>query len=405
MSPFLNVMNRFSSLGNLLTFGDIPVWRDVRVLKAFAQIASAIVVVFFIAFFVSNVLGAAEKRGLDLGFDYLSQEAGFPISETVIEYAESDSFGYAFVVGMLNTLKVVLLGLALATILGVSAGVARLSSNWIVAKIALAYVETFRNVPLLIQLFIWYFAVFQALPLVHDNIRWPGPIYLSNRGVFMAWPSPTATLSTWLLLLGVGFLLSIIIYAILSRVHGRIGRRFYPALVSIAAFVFVATMGWVMLDEGPLTRDVPVLGRFNFDGGAHLSPEFAALVVGLVVYTGAFIAEIVRAGIQSVQRGQSEAARSLGLTGIQTLRFVVFPQALRVIIPPLINQYLNLSKNSSLAIAIGYPDLFSIGRTMVNQAGRAVPTFMLIMVAYLAASLAFSLVGNLYNRRARIVER
>ncbi len=387
------------------TYRGIPVWRDVRVLRAAAQIISAILVVSFLVFFVGNVLDAADKRGLALGFGFLGEEAGFPISESVIEYRESDSFQYAFLVGILNTLKVALLGMVLATALGFLVGVARLSSNWLVNKISGIYIEIFRNIPLLVQLFFWYFGVFLLLPPVRESIQWPGPVYISNRGIYMAWAGPSPSFTSWLIFIVVGILLALGPRFALSQIQARTGRTAYPNLVPIFVLLRTASLGWFLVESSPLIRTTPVFGAFNYQGGLHLSPEFMALLVGLITYTGAFIAEVVRAGIQSVQRGQVEAARALGLGDLDTLRTVVFPQALRVIIPPLISQYLNLTKNSSLAIAIGYPDLFSVGRIIVNQAGRAVPIFLLIMAAYLSINLVYAAVGNIYYRRTRFVER
>ncbi|MDP7511116.1 MAG: ABC transporter permease subunit [Dehalococcoidia bacterium] len=389
----------------LLTYRGVPVWRDVRVLRWVAQIISVIVVLSFLFFAVSNVLDAADKRGLALGFDFLEEEAGFPIAESVIDYEESDFFRYAFLMGILNTIKVALLGIVLATVLGFFLGVARLSTNWLLRQIAGVYIEIFRNIPLLVQLFFWYFGVFLLLPTVRDSIHWPGPVYLSNRGIFMVWGHFSGSFAPWLLFVLAGFALAVLARVVLSRRQERSGRPRYPNLAGGMVLVLVAAVGWVLMPESPLSREVPAFDRFNFKGSLRLTPEFLALLVGLVVYTSAFIAEVVRAGIQSVQRGQVEASRALGLSGMQSLRFVIIPQALRVIIPPLISQFLNLTKNSSLAIAIGYPDLFSIGRIMINQAGRAVPIFLMIMAAYLAMSLTYAIVGNIYNRLVRYEER
>ncbi len=388
-----------------LTYHGIPVWRDVRVLRAAAQIVSAILVVSLLVFFVGNVLDAADKRGLSLGFGFLSEEAGFPMAESVIEYRESDSFQYAFLAGILNTLKVALLGIVLATVLGFLVGVARLSSNWLVNKISSVYIEIFRNIPLLVQLFFWYFGVFLLLPPVRESIQWPGPVYISNRGVYTAWASPSQSFTSWLIFIVAGIVLAWATRYALTRLQDRTGQRVYPNLVPFFVLLLTGSLGWFLVESSPLNRTTPVFGAFNYVGGMHLSPEFMALLVGLVTYTGAFIAEVVRAGIQSVQRGQVEAARALGLGGLDTLRAVVFPQALRVIIPPLISQFLNFTKNSSLAIAIGYPDLFSVGRIMINQAGRAVPIFLLIMAAYLSINLVYAAIGNIYYRRTRFVER
>ncbi len=388
-----------------LSFGDIPLWRDVRVLRAVSQIVSAILVVGLVVFIVTQVLAAANERGFALGFDFLNEEAGFPIAESVIAYEESDTFLYAFGVGILNTLKVAILGVVLATLFGIFVGICSVSTNWLVSRIAMVYVEVFRNVPLLVQLFFWYFGIFQLFPRVQESIQWPGPIILNNRGIYMVWGSPSSSLVPWLSIALLGLLVAVVVGVVLARLAPRIGRSTYPLSVAVVIAVVIPALAWILLPESPLTRDVPVLGRFNYEGGLRLTPEFAALLIGLVIYTASFIAEIVRGGITSVRRGQTEASRALGLSALQTLRFVVFPQALRVIIPPLISQYLNLTKNSSLAIAIGFPDLFSVGRIMVNQAGRAVPIFLLLMASYLAMSLTYALIGNIYNRRVRFEER
>ena len=388
-----------------LSFGSIPLWRDVRVLRALAQVVSAVLVVGLVVFIVTQVLAAANERGFALGFDFLQEEAGFPISESVIEYEESDSFLYAFGVGILNTLKVAILGVILATVLGTFLGICGVSTNWLVSRIAVVYVEIFRNVPLLVQLFFWYFGVFQLLPQVAESIQWPGPLILNNRGIYMVWGSPTDAFVPWLVTVLVAVVVAVVVAIVLSRIEPRIGRPTRPLSAAVVIVVVIPALAWIFMPESPFVRDAPELGRFNYDGGLRLTPEFASLLIGLVIYTAAFIAEIVRGGINSVRRGQTEASRALGLSALQTLRFVVLPQASRVIIPPLISQYLNLTKNSSLAIAIGYPDLFSVGRIMVNQAGRAVPIFLLLMVAYLAMSLTYALIGNIYNRRVRFEER
>jgi general L-amino acid transport system permease protein len=383
----------------------VPVWRDVVVLQWAAQIISAILVIGFIYFLISNVRSAAEARGLGLGFNFLNLSAGFPVAESVIPYDPTRSFGYALWVGFLNTIKVSIVGIFLATILGLIAALARLSTNWLVRSIASVYVNIIRNIPLLVQLFIWYFALFQQFPPVDEAITLPGPIFLSQRGLYSVGLAPTGDFSQWLLFLLAGIILAIIAYQILFRYQLRSGRSTYPLLVGLVIFIGLPTLGWFLAPGTPLQVTVPELGRFNFEGGLRLTPEFAALLAGLVVYTGAFIAEVIRGGILSVSKGQVEAARSLGLTSTQTLRLVTLPLALRVIIPPLISQYLNLTKNSSLAIAIGFVDLFFVGRTIINQAGQAVPVFILIMGIYLSLSLITSFLLNIYNKRVQLVER
>jgi general L-amino acid transport system permease protein len=417
----------------IVTEGSIPLWRDERVLKAAAQVVSAVAVIGFIIFFIGNVLQAAHARGLKLGvdflpvpveesaghpvgptimgrrvvtqFDFLDQTAGFPLGESVIPYDEAKSFGYAFLAGVLNTLKVALVGVVLATVLGTLAAVARLSANWLIRQIASVYIEIIRNIPLLVQLVIWYEAVFKRLPPVQESIRWPGSVYLSQRGLYLPSPVPTETFDTWIIFVAVAVVLAGFLRVVLGRYQLRTGRTTYPVLTALSVLLGLPALGWLLVGASPLTTDLPVLGKFNFTGGMRLTPEYSALLVGLVVYTGAFIAEVVRAGILAVDRGQFEAARALGFNNMQVLRLVVFPQAMRVIIPPLISQYLNLTKNSSLAIVVGYLDLFYVGRTIINQAGRAVPVFILMMATYLSFSLITSVIMNVYNRRIQLVER
>jgi len=383
----------------------VPLWRDVEVLKWVAQIVSAIVVIGFVYFFISNLIKAANARGLSPGLHFIDNAAGFPIAESVIPYKPSDSFGYALWVGFLNTLKVASIGIVLATVLGFIAAMSRLSSNWLVRNIAGLYVNIIRNIPLLVQLFIWYFAVFQQLPPVKEAISLPGPVYLSQRGLYLVGYKPTSSFASWLLVLLTGLVLAILLYRFLLHYQLRTGRATYPFIFGAIVFIIFSVAGWLFADQPPLEKTVPILGRFNFEGGLSLTPEFAALLTGLVVYTGAFITEVIRGGILSVSKGQIEAARAIGLNEVLTLRLVVIPLALRVIIPPLISQYLNLTKNSSLAIAIGFVDLFFVGRTIINQAGQAVPVFILIMATYLGISLITSAIMNIYNKRVQLVER
>ncbi len=382
----------------------IPLWRDERVLKGVAQVVSAALVIASLTFFAHNVLRAAEARGLGLGYDFLSQSAGMPLGESVIPYDPADSYARAFLVGILNTLKVAVVGIVLATVVGTVTAVARLSTNWLVSKIASVYIEIIRNVPLLVQLFVWYFAVYQQLPPVRESIQLPGPIFLSQRGLYLPAPVAGPTFALWAATVGVAAILAVILHTVLLRYQLRTGRTTRPTLIAGLLLVSIPLAAWFLVGQQPLTWDLPVANRFNFRGGLQLTPEYAAMLTGLVVYTGAFIAEVVRAGILAVSRGQFEAARALGLKDLQILRLVVFPQAMRVIIPPLISQYLNLTKNSSLAVAIGYLDLFYVGRTIINQAGQAVPVFVMVMATYLLMSLVTSLFLNIYNRRIQLVE-
>jgi general L-amino acid transport system permease protein len=390
----------------ILTYQGTPLWRDDRVIKGVIQLVSAIAVIGFLYFFISNVLAAAENRGLALGFDFLQEAAGFPIGESFfIQYDPSMSFGQAFATGLLNTLKVALIGIVFATFLGIIVGVARLSTNWLISKIAGVYIEIIRNVPLLVLLFFIFFGIFQRFPSVQESIAVGDFIFLNQRGIYMAWFLSSSSTGTWTIILAIAIILAMLAFVILSQYQIRTGRKTYPGWVALAILIILPLLGWILMPEQPLSLEYPTLARFNFEGGTTLTAQFAALLLGLVLYTGAFIAEIVRAGILAVSKGQQEAAKSIGLKPLQSLRLVIFPQAMRVIIPPLISQYLNLTKNSSLAIAIGYPDLFAVGRIMINQAGRAVPVFLMIMGSYLLISLTFSAVLNLYNRRISFVER
>ena len=379
--------------------GDVPLWRDERAIRAVAQLISAALMIGAVIWLVTNFIQAAELRGLPLGYDFLSQESGFPIGESVIEYDPSRPFLYAFLVGLLNTLKVSILGIILATILGTGIGLARMSSNWLLSRLSLAYIEFFRNTPLLVLLFIWYFAVFNRFPRVRDSFALPGPIYLNQRGLFVPWPKFTTEGLLFLAAILLGIATATVAWIWLRRVRERTGRETYFWPVSIFLLLVFPALAWISQGGQTITWDIPVLEGFNFQGGTTLTPEFAALLVGLVTYTAAFIAEVVRSGVQAVDRGQKEAARAIGLSGIQVLSLVIIPQALRVMIPPMISQFLNLTKNSSLALAIGYPDVFAVGRIMINQAGLAVPVFSMVMLTYLTISLFVSFILNWYNRR------
>ena len=381
----------------------IAPWRDVRVLRLGAQAVTILAVLALGAFMVSNFAEATTARGLGFGFSFLGRSAGFDISESPIPYSPAATYGTAFLVGVLNTLSVSVIGIVLSTVLGIVVGVARLSPNWLVRSVASSYVEVIRNTPLLVQLFIIYFAVFLQLPAVANAISLPGSIFVTQRGLFLPAPQPTAGVVPWLAVVGAGVigLLAVRRYARRREDAGRPLRGLRAA--AWLALLILAVVAWIAI--GPVAFDLPVRERFNFAGGMGLSPEFSALLVGLVLYTAAFIGEVVRGGIQAVRKGQVEAARALGLSEGETLRLIVFPQALRIIVPPLTSQYLNLTKNSSLAIAIGYPDLFKVGQTMANQTGQPLPVIILVMSTYLAISLVTSLLMNVYNRRVQVLER
>lgn len=382
-------------------------WRDIRVLQILGQAAFVLLVALGAAFLYANVSANFARQGLTTGFGFLNNPASFDIGESYISYNASNSYGRALLVGLVNTLVVSALGIVLTTIMGILAGVARLSSNWLINKLAAVYVGVFRNTPLLIQLMFWYFGVIVQLPAVRDAVALPGPIYLTKRGIYLAWFKTTPTFDSWIVFIWLALASIIVIWVIFRVVQNRSGLPipFWWNLAYLLVPLVILWVGFAVQPEPPLQADLPELTGLNFRGGLRWTPEFAALLFGLVIYTGAFIAEIVRAGIQAISRGQVEAARSLGLTTGQTLRLVVFPQALRVIIPPLTSQYLNLAKNSSLAIAIGYPDLFSIANTVINQTGATIAVVTIMMLSYLSMSLFTSLLMNIYNSRMQLVER
>jgi len=382
----------------------IPFWRDERVLRVLGQIVFLVVIIGFFYYIYNNMITALAAQGMTPSFSFLSNTAGFDIGQQLITYVRSDSYGRAILVGLLNTVYVSLVGIFFATIFGIILGVARLSTNFLVAKLAAIYLEILRNIPLLVLLVFWYGGVFITLPRVRESIQ-VGSIYLSNRGVAVPWGIPSDTWSTYLIVLGAGLVAAIIVAWRLKVVGERTGRPPLTSLWATLTFLGVGLVGWFALPQAPLEIDYPSLQGLNFTGGNVFTPEFMALLSGLVIYTAAFIGEIVRAGIMSVSKGQTEAAKALGLTSFQTLRLVIFPQAMRVIVPPLTSQYLNLTKNSSLAVAIGYPDLFSVGGTAHNQSGRAVEVIALMMGIYLSTSLLTSLFMNWYNERIKLVER
>ena len=387
----------------------IPFYRNVRVLAWLAQVAFALGVVGLGWLLLTTMLGNLQKQGIPISFAFLPQPAGFGISEG-LPFQPSQSYLTAFGVGVVNTLRAAVTGIILATLLGIGIGVARLSHNWLLERLATLYVETFRNVPLLLWLVFTYAAIRDTLPRLREGpaLLW-GTVLMSNRGIALAWLQTSATYSAfqpWLLA-GIGVGIGTWIWMTHHRRGAASPRRAlgYGLAVGVVLWVSGFVWTWLTTHLPPVVWSVPRIEGFNYQGGMVLSPEFAALLFGLVVYTASFIAEIVRAGILAVPKGQREAARALGLSERQSFVLIIFPQALRVIIPPLINQYLNLTKNSSLAIAVGYPDLFSIGLTINNQTGQAIPFVVMIMVTYLSMSLLTSWVLNMLNRRLALKTR
>lgn len=380
-------------------------WYDPRVRSIFFQIV-AISLVFWAGWtLVDNTLTNMESRGISTGFGFLEESAGFNIIMHLIPFDATMSYGRTFWVGLLNTLLVSAMGIVAATIIGFIIGVARLSSNWLVAKLALTYIEVIRNIPLLLQIFFWYFAVLRNLPSPRQGIQLGDWLFLNNRGLYT--PEPFAQ-DGFGLVYGafIAAVVGIVILARWARKRQTETGDIFPMFRVGAGLVIGLPIIAYFLAGQPLELEFPELRGFNFSGGFVIIPELAALWVALSLYTASFIAEIVRSGILSVSKGQTEAAKALGLPANHTLRLVVIPQAMRVIIPPLTSQYLNLVKNSSLATAIGYPDLVAVFMgTTLNQTGQAVEVVAITMAVYLTISLLISLFMNVYNRAAAIKER
>lgn len=378
-------------------------WHDPK-LRALIYQALVIGIVIGLAWYlVHNTLHNLSTRNIATGFGFLDREAGFSIGETIIDYSPADTYKRAIVVGLTNTAYVSVIGLVLATILGTVVGISRLSTNWLAAKLASLYIQSIRNVPLLLQLLVWYAMISEILPGPKAALHPVPGVFLSNRGLLV--PAIEGG-STSVVVLGIVLAVLATFFATIlrNRIQRKTGSYYAIWPWAIAMLVAFPLVGWA-LTGADLQLDAPHLSGFSFEGGWNFSPELFALLAGLITYTAAFIAEIVRSGIQSVNKGQWEAALSLGIKRSRALRLVILPQALRVIVPPTTSQYLNLIKNSSLAVAIGYPDLVSIVNTTLNQTGQAIEGILIIMCAFLTISLAISLLMNLYNKRIALVER
>ena len=383
----------------------VAVINNPRIRALVYQLGLLAAVLWFGYEFALNAKANLDAHKITSGFGFLDQTAGFGVNQSLIPYSESDTYGRVFLVGLLNTLLVSAIGIVLATILGFFVGLARLSPNWLVARLAGGYVELIRNLPLLFQILFWYLAVLGTLPGPRQSISLLGEVFLNNRGLFV--PAPVAGE-------GAGWVAAAFVLAVMAiialrlwarRRQERTGRQF-PLFWTGLALIVVLPLAALVATGFPIGFEKPELRGFNFVGGVRLTPEFVALLVALTTYTAAFIAEVVRAGVLAVPRGQTEAALALGLRRPLTLRLIVVPQALRVIVPPLTNQYLNLTKNSSLAVAVGYPDLVAVfAGTTLSQTGQAIEVIAITMAVYLAISLLTSGLMNWYNAHIRVAER
>lgn len=379
-------------------------WRDERKRAILWQVLVVAILLLIVAFIVNNMIVNLRTLGIPLGFDFLDSTAGFAISFSLIPVDLESEIGRLIVSGMLNTLLAAAIGIVLATVLGFIVGVMRLSHNFLISRIATVYVETLRNIPLLVQLLFWYVAISKLFPNVRQSINLWDMFFFSNRGIYTPRPMAGDDFGIVLGALVIAIVAAIGIRSWAKRRQEATGEQFPSGLVGLALVVLLPVLVGLVLGS-PITWELPALQGFNFQGGLALQPELAALVLGLSTYTAAFIGEIVRGGIMAISHGQTEASLALGLKPRWTLRLVIVPQALRIIVPPLTSQYLNIAKNSTLAGIIGYPDLYSIIGTAQNQTGRAVENVAILMLFFLGLSLLISLFMNWYNKRIALVER
>ena len=393
------------AVGTSETSARTAIWYDAKFRAIFYQVVTVAILVLFVAYLVTNTIHNLDKRGIATGFGFLSHPTGFGIGFHLIEYSEASTYGRAFVLSVINTLFISAIGIFIATILGFLIGIARLSPNWILARFGTVYVEATRNVPLLLQILFWYFGVLTALPRLKQSINIGDAVFINNRGVYL--PSPIYEAGFWLIptALVVGIVALIFVRRWAKKRQEATGQQFPYFLTAVGLIIGLPVLASVVT-WFPWTWEYPALKGFNFRGGFNVVPELLALLAALSLYTASFIAEIVRAGILAVSHGQTEASYALGLRPGPTMRLVIIPQAMRVIVPPLTSQYLNLTKNSSLAAAIGYPELVAVfAGTVLNQTGQAVECIAMTMAVYLAISLSISGVMNWYNKRIALVER
>jgi general L-amino acid transport system permease protein len=382
----------------------IAFWYDPKKRSILYQLGVLAMVGLLGYYLVSNTLNNLERQNIATGFGFLEKEASFEIGESVIPYSAANKYARALLVGVLNTLLVSFIGVILTVTLGTFLGILRLSSNWLVSKLAAVYIEVFQDIPVLLQLFFWYAFFYEVLPSPRQAIIPFRGVVLSNRGLALAIPESHPAHFYMLIAFVVGCLIIYFLRRWARKRQAKTGQPFPVFRVAIGILIAFPLLAW-LAGGAPTAMSVPELRGFNFKGGQNISPEFTALLLGLVLYTAAFVAEVVRAGIQSVNKGQTEAAMSIGLRSTQVLNLVILPQALRVIIPPLTSQMLNLTKNSSLAVAIGYPDFVSVAGTAINQTGQAIEGVAMIMIVYLGFSLSTSAFMNWYNKKVALVER
>ncbi len=384
--------------------GKVSLIYDPNARSIFYQVLTVVLLALFVWMVTQNTIHNLQKANIASGFDFLKGRAGFDIGQSLIDYSSDSTYGRALIVGLLNTVQVAIAGIITASVIGFLIGIGRLSHNWLIAKICQVYVEIFRNIPPLLVIFFWYKGVLSVLPNARDSLELPFGSYLNNRGL----ATPKFIPEDGFGYVGIAFLLGIIASIVISRWATKrqmdTGQQFPTLLTSLGLIIGLPIVVFLIMGL-PLSFEYPELGRFNLQGGSNLGPEFISLYLALSFYTAAFIAEIVRGGIKAVPKGQTEAANALGLRSGATTRLVIIPQALRIIIPPLTSQYLNLTKNSSLAVAVGFADVVAVGGTMLNQTGQAVEIVAIWLVIYLSLSISTAFFMNWFNAKMALVER
>lgn len=381
-----------------------PLWRNKKIIPIIIQIIFVIIVGTLLWILVHNTLIGLNRMGIQFGFDFLSSRAGFNINEALIEYSTNDPYMRAIYVGILSTLRVSFFGVILSTIVGVLVGIAKMSNNWLLSKVASIYIDIFRNTPLLLQIFILNFAVFLPLPVIQEAIG-VGPFYLSNRGAVIPWFNLHENTWIWAILIVVYAIISIFIFKWLLKKEVEEGKDTHPFLLTVGVFILLIAVTYFVFGQGPVQLTIPEHAGGNITGGISLTTPFLSVLLALTIFTSTYIAEIVRGGIQAVPKGQTEATKALGFKSSTAMRLVIFPQAVRIIIPPMTSQYLNLIKNSSLAMAVGFQEIVGVGNTVMNQSGRTLEVILIMIGVYLVFSLLTSLFMNYFNKKFQLVER
>jgi general L-amino acid transport system permease protein len=383
----------------------VPLWRNKKVLPVIFQVIFVALVAIGIYIILHNISVGLRRWNMQFGFQWLQQRAGFNINEAQIPYTSSDTYQRAFIVGFLSTLRISFLGIVLSTIIGVIVGIAKMSKNWLLSKVASTYIDIFRNTPLLLQIFIFNFALFLPLPHISEAVNVGSLFYLSNRGASIPWLEAHSQSGIWMILLLIFLTLSIFFNRYLLKKEIQDGKEYHPFLASIGVFALLIAVTFVVLGQGPAILTLPEHTGSAVRGGLSLSTPFLSVLLALTVFTSTYIAEIVRGGIAAVPKGQSEATQALGFKPATAMRLVIFPQAVRIIIPPMTSQYLNLIKNSSLAMAVGFQEVVGVGNTVMNQSGRAIETVLIMISAYLIFSITTSIFMNIFNKKFQLVER